>query len=41
MIGCAAADHLNQGHISSINLGASSRMAIENVMQLYQNVSQK
>ncbi|MDJ0553723.1 MAG: tRNA (adenosine(37)-N6)-threonylcarbamoyltransferase complex transferase subunit TsaD [Microcoleaceae cyanobacterium MO_207.B10] len=35
MIGCAAADHLNQGHISALDLGASSRMAIKDVMQLY------
>jgi N6-L-threonylcarbamoyladenine synthase len=35
MIGCAAADHLNHGHQSPLSLGAYSRMAIENVMQLY------
>ncbi|MGK7922456.1 MAG: tRNA (adenosine(37)-N6)-threonylcarbamoyltransferase complex transferase subunit TsaD [Trichodesmium sp.] len=35
MIGCAAVDHLSRGHISSINLGASSRMAIQDVMGLY------
>ncbi|GGA04821.1 tRNA (adenosine(37)-N6)-threonylcarbamoyltransferase complex transferase subunit TsaD [Okeania sp. KiyG1] len=35
MIGCAAADHLSRGHISSLNLGASSRMAIKDVMELY------
>ncbi|MBW4487759.1 MAG: tRNA (adenosine(37)-N6)-threonylcarbamoyltransferase complex transferase subunit TsaD [Trichocoleus desertorum ATA4-8-CV12] len=36
MIGCAAADHLNHGHTSSLTLGAQSRLAIANVMQLYQ-----
>ncbi|MBD2098925.1 tRNA (adenosine(37)-N6)-threonylcarbamoyltransferase complex transferase subunit TsaD [Trichocoleus sp. FACHB-591] len=36
MIGCAAADHLNQGHTSPLTLGAQSRLAIANVMQLYQ-----
>jgi N6-L-threonylcarbamoyladenine synthase len=35
MIGCAAADHLNRGHTSSLTLGVQSRMAIEDVMQLY------
>ena len=35
MIGCAAADHLNQGHRSLLTLGAQSRMAIANVMDLY------
>ena len=35
MIGCAAADHLQRGHRSSLTLGAQSRMAIANVMQLY------
>jgi N6-L-threonylcarbamoyladenine synthase len=36
MIGCAAADHLNLGHTSPLTLGAQSRLAITNVMQLYQ-----
>jgi N6-L-threonylcarbamoyladenine synthase len=36
MIGCAAADHLNQGHRSPLTLGAQSRLAIADVMQLYQ-----
>ncbi|NJP09839.1 MAG: tRNA (adenosine(37)-N6)-threonylcarbamoyltransferase complex transferase subunit TsaD [Leptolyngbyaceae cyanobacterium RU_5_1] len=35
MIACAAADHLNRGHISPLTLGAQSRMAISDVMQLY------
>ena len=36
MIGCAAAEHLNLGHTSSLNLNVQSRMAIDKVMQLYQ-----
>ncbi len=36
MIGCAAADHFNRGHRSPLSLGAQSRLAITNVMQLYQ-----
>ncbi|MBD2459607.1 tRNA (adenosine(37)-N6)-threonylcarbamoyltransferase complex transferase subunit TsaD [Oscillatoria sp. FACHB-1407] len=36
MIACAAADHLNRGHVSPLTLGAQSRMAIADVMQLYQ-----
>ncbi|MGA7932242.1 MAG: tRNA (adenosine(37)-N6)-threonylcarbamoyltransferase complex transferase subunit TsaD [Kovacikia sp.] len=35
MIACAAADHLERGHTSSLTLGAQSRMAISDVMQLY------
>jgi len=35
MIGCAAADHLNRGHLSPLTLGAQSRLAIADVMQLY------
>jgi N6-L-threonylcarbamoyladenine synthase len=35
MIACAAADHLNRGHISPLTLGALSRMPISDVMQLY------
>lgn len=35
MIACAAAEHLNQGHRSALTLGAQSRMAISDVMQLY------
>ncbi len=35
MIGCAAADHFNQGHTSLLTLGAQSRMAIADVMTLY------
>lgn len=36
MIGCAAAEHLDRGHASPLTLGAQSRLAITNVMQLYQ-----
>ena len=35
MIGCAAADHLNRGHTSPLSLGVQSRLAITQVMQLY------
>ncbi|MBE9227906.1 tRNA (adenosine(37)-N6)-threonylcarbamoyltransferase complex transferase subunit TsaD [Phormidium sp. LEGE 05292] len=35
MIGCAAADHLNRGHISSLTLGVRSRLPLSQVMQLY------
>lgn len=35
MIGCAAADHFNQGHRSPLTIGAQSRMAIADVMTLY------
>jgi N6-L-threonylcarbamoyladenine synthase len=35
MIACAAADHLNRGHRSPLTLGAQSRLAITDVMQLY------
>jgi N6-L-threonylcarbamoyladenine synthase len=36
MIACAAADHFSQGHTSSLAIGAESRMAISDVMALYQ-----
>ena len=35
MIACAAAEHLELGHISSLTLGANSRMPITDVMDLY------
>jgi N6-L-threonylcarbamoyladenine synthase len=35
MIACAAAEHFNRGHTSPLTLGAQSRMAIADVMQLY------
>ncbi len=37
MIGCAAVSHLNRGHISPLTLGVQSRLAVTEVMQLYQN----
>jgi N6-L-threonylcarbamoyladenine synthase len=36
MIACAAADHCDRGHFSSLNLGVRSRLSITEVMQLYQ-----
>jgi N6-L-threonylcarbamoyladenine synthase len=36
MIACAAADHLNRGHRSPLTLGAQSRLAITDVMKLYE-----
>lgn len=39
MIACAAADHLDRGHRSSLALGVQSRMSLTDVMQLYQNPS--
>ncbi|MGF1479167.1 MAG: tRNA (adenosine(37)-N6)-threonylcarbamoyltransferase complex transferase subunit TsaD [Cyanophyceae cyanobacterium] len=36
MIGCAAADHLNRGHTSSLSLGVQSRLPITEVMTLYE-----
>ncbi|MCU0547536.1 MAG: tRNA (adenosine(37)-N6)-threonylcarbamoyltransferase complex transferase subunit TsaD [Oscillatoriaceae cyanobacterium Prado104] len=35
MIGCAAAEHLERGHISPLTLGANSRMSLGDVMELY------
>jgi len=35
MIGCAAADHFNRGHVSSLTLGVRSRLPLTQVMQLY------
>lgn len=35
MIGCAAAQHFDLGHTSSLNLGVQSRTEITKVMQLY------
>lgn len=35
MIGCAAAEHFNLGHTSSLNLGVQSRTAIASIMELY------
>ncbi|MEH1856202.1 MAG: tRNA (adenosine(37)-N6)-threonylcarbamoyltransferase complex transferase subunit TsaD [Nostoc sp.] len=36
MIGCAAADHLSRGHTSPLTLGVESRLALTQVMKLYQ-----
>lgn len=36
MIGCAAADHLNRGHTSALTLGVHSRLALKDVMHLYE-----
>ncbi|PSN17562.1 tRNA (adenosine(37)-N6)-threonylcarbamoyltransferase complex transferase subunit TsaD, partial [filamentous cyanobacterium CCP5] len=35
MIGCAAADHLNHGHVSSWQLGVQSRLSVTRTMELY------
>lgn len=37
MIGCAATDHLNRGHTSSLSLGVQSKLALSFVMELYEN----
>ncbi len=39
MIACAAAEHLDRGHVSSLTLGAQSRLPISQVMQLYQTAT--
>lgn len=36
MIACAAADHLNRGHHSSLAIGAQSRLDVTRVMELYE-----
>ncbi len=36
MIGCAAAEHFNLGHRSTLDLNVQSRMAISKVMELYE-----
>ncbi|MEH1967097.1 tRNA (adenosine(37)-N6)-threonylcarbamoyltransferase complex transferase subunit TsaD [Nostoc sp.] len=38
MIGCAAAEHLSRGHTSPLTLGVESRLALTQVMKLYQPV---
>jgi len=35
MIGCAAADHFDRGHVSSLELGVRSRLPLGSVMELY------
>ena len=37
MIACAAAQHFNLGHTSSLDLNVQSRMPIDKVMQLYEH----
>jgi N6-L-threonylcarbamoyladenine synthase len=37
MIGCAAAEHLQQGDVSPLDLGVQSRLSITEVMSLYKN----
>ncbi|MDZ8082069.1 MAG: tRNA (adenosine(37)-N6)-threonylcarbamoyltransferase complex transferase subunit TsaD [Nostoc sp. DcaGUA01] len=37
MIGCAAAEHLSSGHTSPLILGVESRLALSQVMKLYQS----
>jgi len=37
MIGCAAAEHLEKGHISPLTLGAQSRLPVSDVMTLYRS----
>ena len=41
MIGCAAADHLNQGRQSPLSLGVQSRLSITEVMTLYEERSRE
>lgn len=36
MIACAACDHFERGHVSSLTTGALSRLDITNIMQIYQ-----
>lgn len=36
MIGCAAVEHLKRGHTSPLTLGVQSRLALGDVMKLYQ-----
>lgn len=36
MIGCAAADHLQHGHVSSLSLRTRSRMPMTDIMMLYE-----
>ncbi|MBD2386729.1 tRNA (adenosine(37)-N6)-threonylcarbamoyltransferase complex transferase subunit TsaD [Cylindrospermum sp. FACHB-282] len=37
MIGCTATDHLSRGHTSPLTLGVESRLALTQVMKLYQH----
>ena len=38
MIGCAATEHLSRGHTSPLTLGVESRLALTQIMKLYQPV---
>lgn len=40
MIACAAAEHLDRGDKSALTIGAQSRMAISDVMKLYEEVGE-
>jgi N6-L-threonylcarbamoyladenine synthase len=37
MIGCAAAEHLDRGHVSPLDLGVQSRLSVMDVMSLYRS----
>jgi N6-L-threonylcarbamoyladenine synthase len=37
MIACAASEHFQRGHISPLSLGVQSRLAITDIMKLYNN----
>jgi N6-L-threonylcarbamoyladenine synthase len=37
MIGCAAAAHLDRGHVSPLDLGVQSRLSVMEVMSLYRS----
>ncbi|NET50240.1 MAG: tRNA (adenosine(37)-N6)-threonylcarbamoyltransferase complex transferase subunit TsaD [Merismopedia sp. SIO2A8] len=41
MIGCAAIDHFNHGHRSTLTVAAQSRMSLEKVMTLYDRPDQE
>ncbi len=41
MIGCAAADHFDRGHISSLELGVRSRLPLGSVMELFDTPTSK
>ncbi|MER3478447.1 MAG: tRNA (adenosine(37)-N6)-threonylcarbamoyltransferase complex transferase subunit TsaD, partial [Leptolyngbya sp. ERB_1_2] len=35
MIGCAASEHLDRGHVSDLSIAAQSRLPLSDVMSLY------
>jgi N6-L-threonylcarbamoyladenine synthase len=39
MIACAAAEHLDRGHVSPLTLGVQSRLSLGAVMDLYNEAS--